>query len=188
MRRHVRVLCDSIWSQLEKNLKRLVKGKIDLVISELGKIESVIDSLASTQDELADSLRLELRSLNMTFTFKIGNAVFGEEEASKSLAKITTAARIPGVCTLLSEASEGAVTDEFRSKMQDLIAEDVKVVTANDDARVFLSGVLEGMVAPHNIECDEENDIVTIKTDNKDVKLYNRFRLLEQFAPYKIGG
>ena len=72
--------------------------------------------------------------------------------------------------------------------MQDLIAEDVKVVTANDDARVFLSGVLEGMVAPHNIECDEENDIVTIKTDNKDVKLYNRLRLLEQFAPYKIGG
>ena len=184
----VNATCDSIWSQLEKNLKRLVKGKIDLVISELGKIESVIDSLASTQDELADSLRLELRSLNMTFTFKIGNAVFGEEEASKSLSKITTAARIPGVCTLLSEASEGAVTDEFRSKMQDLIAEDVKVVTANDDARVFLSGVLEGMVAPHNIECDEENDIVTIKTDNKDVKLYNRLRLLEQFAPYKIGG
>ena len=58
----VNATCDSIWSQLEKNLKRLVKGKIDLVISELGKIESVIDSLASTQDELADSLRLELRS------------------------------------------------------------------------------------------------------------------------------
>ena len=33
-----------------------------------------------------------------------------------------------------------------------------------------------------------ENDIVTISTDNKEVKLFNRLRLLEQFAPYKIGG
>jgi hypothetical protein len=72
--------------------------------------------------------------------------------------------------------------------LQDLIAEDVQVVTANGCAPIFLSDVLEGMVAPENIVCDEENDIVTISTDNKEVKLYNRLRLLEQFAPYKIGG
>ena len=52
----------------------------------------------------------------------------------------------------------------------------------------LVSGVLDGMVGPENIICEGDGDIVTIRTDNKEVKLYNRLRLLEQFMPYKIGG
>ncbi|MBP5654720.1 MAG: 50S ribosome-binding GTPase [Clostridiales bacterium] len=184
----VNATCDSIWSQLEKNLDRLVTGKIDLVLSELTKIGNVIGSLASAQDSLADSLRSELRSLNMNFTGKIASAVFGEEAASSYISNITTAARIPGVVTLLSEESEGAVAGDFRDKMADLIAEDVQFVTATADTAEFVSGVLGGMVDPANIVCDRECNTVIIRTDEKDAKLYNRLRLLEQIAPYKIGG
>ena len=184
----VNATCDSIWSQLEKNLNRLVSGKIELVISELSKIGKVIDSLAVTQDSLADSLRLELRSLNMTFTGNIASTVFGEEASSALMSVITTAARIPGVCTLLVEESEGAAGGEILSKLSDLIAEDVKCITATDDTPQFISGVLDGIVSPENIVCENEESSVRIMTNEKDVRLYNRLKLAEQFMPYEIGG
>ena len=180
--------CDNIWSQLEKNLDRLITGKIDLVSSELTKIEKVISSLALALDSLADSLRLELRSLNMTFTGNIASAVFGEELASDYISKITIASRIPGVCTLLAEEKTDSVGQEFRSRISDLIAEDIEYVTATDDSGRFISDVLGGMVSPEDIECDDECTLAVIKTDDKNIKLYNRLRLLEQIVPYRIGG
>ena len=184
----VNATCDSIWTQLEKNLSRLVEKKIDLVISELTKIGKVVDSLSSAQVELADSLRLELRTLNMTFTGKIASAVFGEETAAAEMAGITTAARIPGVCTLLCEEQGGAGREDFRARISDLIAEDVRSVVMSEDKAEFISGVLDGLVCAANIDCENESKTVIIRTDSKDIKLYNRLRLLEQFVPYRIGG
>ena len=184
----VNATCDSIWTQLEKNLQRLVDGKIDLVLSELSKIGKVIRSLASTQNELADSLRTELGSLNMTFTEKIATAVFGRELAADYMSKITSAARIPGLCTLLSERSDDSAGEEFRTQMADLIAEDIRFVTATEDTPVFVSAVLDGLVSPGDITCEEDDDIVVIRSDEKDIRLYNRLRLLEQIVPYRIGG
>lgn len=184
----VNATCDSIWTQLEKNLDRLVKGKIDLVLTELAKIENVIGSLATTQNDLADSLREELRALNMTFTTKIASAVFGDEEASTCMSNIDTAARIPGVCTLLSEKATDATPAEFTQKLSDLIAEDVAKVTTTEDMPRYVSDILGGIVAQENIECDNESNTVLIRTDKEDIKLLNRLRLLEQFAPYRIGG
>ena len=184
----VNATCDSIWTQLEKNLNRLIKGKIDLVLGELTKIENVIGSLAETQNGLADSLREELRSLNMTFTSKIASAVFGDEQADTYISNIDTAARIPGVCILLSEKAENATPEDFRKKLSDLIAEDVAIVTTTEDRSRYVSDILGGIVAQEDIECDNESGTVLIKTDKEDIKLLNRLRLLEQFMPYKIGG
>ena len=184
----VNATCDSIWTQLEKNLDRLIKGKIDLVIDELTKIENVIESLATTQNDLADSLRVELRALNMTFTTKIASAVFGDEQANTYMDNIDTAARIPGVCTMLSEKSTNATPTEFTQKLSGLIAEDVTTVTTTEDKPRFVSDILGGIVAQEDIECDNESDTVLIRTDKEDIKLLNRLRLLEQFVPYRIGG
>ena len=184
----VNATCDSIWTQLEKNLNRLIKGKIDLVLGELTKIENVIGSLAATQNGLADSLREELRSLNMTFTSKIASAVFGDEQADTYISNIDTAARIPGVCILLSEKAENATPEDFRKNLSDLIAEDVAIVTTTEDRSRYVSDILGGIVEQEDIECDNESSTVLIKTDKEDIKLLNRLRLLEQFMPYKIGG
>ncbi len=184
----VNATCDSIWTQLEKNLNRLIKGKIDLVLGELTKIENVIGSLAATQNGLADSLREELRSLNMTFTSKIASAVFGDEQADTYISNIDTAARIPGVCILLSEKAENATPEDFRKNLSDLIAEDVAIVTTTEDRSRYVSDILGGIVAQEDIECDNESGTVLIKTGKEDIKLLNRLRLLEQFMPYKIGG
>ncbi|SDY37276.1 50S ribosome-binding GTPase [Ruminococcaceae bacterium YAD3003] len=183
----VNATCDSIWTQLEKNLDRLIEGKIDLVLNELTKIETVMESLANTQDELADSLREELRSLNMTFTGKIASAVFGEED-NNYMSNIVTSARIPGVCTLLVETEKGAVSDDFRTRLSDLISEDIRFVTAGEDKAQFASEVLDGMVSPENISYENENEMLMINTDENDIRIYNNLRLLEQFASYKIGG
>ena len=177
---------DSIWLQLEKNMDKLVKGKIDLVLSELAKIEDVIEALSSTQTSLADSLRLELRSLNTAFTGNIASSVFHEESAQEYVSKIESAARIPGVCTLLSEKTKGALDHEFCTKMSDLISEEMRVVTENEDTASFVYDVLDGMVSPENITVDEETKAVTLKVSKPDAKLSNRLRLLEQFLQYKM--
>ena len=184
----VNATCDSIWTQLEKNLNRLIKGKIDLVLNELTKIENVIGSLAATQNDLADSLRDELRALNMTFTTKIASAVFGEDQATTYISNIDTVARIPGVCILLSEKTTNATDEDFRKNLSDLLSEDVSIVTTNEDKAQYISDILGGIVAQENIECDNESGQVLIRTDKEDIKLLNRLRLLEQFVPYRIGG
>jgi hypothetical protein len=184
----VNVTCDNIWTQLEKNLDRLVKGKIDLVISELTKFGNVINSLASTQFSLAGSLRTEIRSLNLTFIKEISNAVFGGETASDHMSKIGTAVRIPGVRTLLLEGSSGSVEPEFASKMEELIAEDVRLIEGTSDIPLLVSSILDGIVKPDDIIKDEESEVVVIKASEKDIMLYNKLRLLEQLMPYKIGG
>ena len=184
----VNATCDSIWTQLEKNLNRLIKGKIDLVLDELTKIENVIESLAETQNDLAGSLRTELRQLNVTFTSKIASAVMGRDEADACMGNIDTIARIPGVCILLSEKAADAVPEDFTKHLSDLLAEDVSVVTTNEDIPQYVSDILGGIVAQENIECDNESGQVLIRTDKEDIRLLNRLRLLEQFVPYRIGG
>lgn len=184
----VNATCDSIWTQLEKNLNRLIKGKIDLVLDELTKIENVIESLAETQNDLAGSLRTELRQLNVTFTSKIASAVMGGDEADACMGNIDTIARIPGVCILLSEKAADATQAEFTKHLSDLLAEDVSVVTTNEDKPQYVSDILGGIVAQENIECDNESGQVLIRTDKEDIRLLNRLRLLEQFVPYRIGG
>ena len=184
----VNATCDSIWTQLEKNLNRLIKGKIDLVLDELTKIENVIESLAETQNDLAGSLRTELRQLNVTFTSKIASAVMGADEADACMGNIDTIARIPGVCILLSEKAANAVPEDFTKHLSDLLAEDVSVVTTNEDKPQYVSDILGGIVAQENIECENESGQVLIRTDKEDIRLLNRLRLLEQFVPYRIGG
>lgn len=184
----VNATCDSIWTQLEKNLNRLIKGKIDLVLDELTKIENVIESLAETQNNLAGSLRTELRQLNVTFTSKIASAVMGGDEADACMGNIDTIARIPGVCILLSSKTSDATQAEFTKHLSDLLAEDVSIVTTNEDTPQYVSDILGGIVAQENIECDNESGQVLIRTDKEDIRLLNRLRLLEQFVPYRIGG
>ncbi|MCR4730215.1 MAG: 50S ribosome-binding GTPase [Saccharofermentans sp.] len=184
----VNATCDSIWTQLEKNLNRLIKGKIDLVLDELAKIENVIGSLAATQNGLADSLREELRSLNMTFTTKIASAVFGDEQAAEYMNNIGTAARIPGVCILLSEKASETTPEDFRKDLSDLISEDISIVKESEDIPEYVSDILGGIVAQKNIECSGESNTVLVRTDKEDIRLLNRLRLLEQFMPYRIGG
>ena len=180
--------CDNIWSQLEKNLDRLVEGKIDLVIRELTEMEKVIMSLASTQRGLSDSLRTELQTLNKTFTGKIASAVFGEKQAEGYISNISTVAREPGVCTLIVEENEGGIGEDFRTQMSGLISEEIRFVTAGEDKAQFVSDVLDGLVSKDNIGCENEDETVIIRTDEKDIKLFHKLRLLEQLAPYKIGG
>ena len=184
----VNATCDSIWTQLEKNLDRLVKGKIDLVLDELTKIENVMNSLAETQETLANSLREELRTLNLTFTTKIATAVFGEEQTTATMDNIQTAARIPGVCTLLIEKEANAANEDFTAKLKDLISEDISIVTETEDTPEYVSKILGGLVSPNDIEFENETKTVIIRTDGSDIRLFNRLRLLEQLMPYKIGG
>ena len=124
----------------------------------------------------------------MTFTSKIASAVFGDEQADTYISNIDTAARIPGVCILLSEKAENATPEDFRKNLSDLIAEDVAIVTTTEDRSRYVSDILGGIVAQENIECDNESGQVLIRTDKEDIKLLNRLRLLEQFVPYRIGG
>ena len=184
----VNATCDSIWTQLEKNLDRLVKGKIDLVLDELTKIENVMNSLAETQETLANSLREELRTLNLTFTTKIATAVFGEEQTTATMDNIQTAARIPGVCTLLIEKEANAANEDFTAKLKDLISEDISIVTETEDTPKYVSDVLGGLVKAEDIVFENETKTVIIRTDGSDIRLFNRLRLLEQLMPYKIGG
>ena len=101
---------------------------------------------------------------------------------------LAQAARIPGVCTLLTEKEANATTTDFTNKLKDLISEDISVVTESEDIPEYISSVLGGLVEPQDIVFENETKTVIIRTDGSDIRLFNRLRLLEQLMPYKIGG
>ena len=178
----VNATCDSIWTQLEQNLDKLVKNKLDRVIEEFEKVHSVISSLASSQTSLCNDLGGQLLSLNATMTREFAN-VTSDSFAVPSALKV---ARIPGVCMALVLSSEVSVDPAVIERMSSILSEEVIVVTDTGDELDLINSVLDNSSGSINLTLDKEDKTVKIKSGIQGVKKYNRIRLLRQLLPYRI--
>ena len=178
----VNATCDSIWTQLEQNLDKLVKNKLDKVVREFEKIEAVISSLASSQTSLCNELGSQLLSLNATMTSEFA-LVTGGSVVVPSALKV---ARIPGVCMALVFDKDVPVSAEQISHMSSILSEEVIVVTDTGDELALINSVLDNESGAINLTLDREDKTVKIKSGIHGIKKYNRIRLLRQLLPYRI--
>ena len=178
----VNATCDSIWTQLEQNLDKLVKNKLDKVVREFEKIEAVISSLASSQTSLCNELGSQLLSLNATMTSEFA-LVTGGSVVVPSALKV---ARIPGVCMALVFDKDVPVSAEQTAHMSSILSEEVIVVTDTGDELALINSVLDNESGAINLTLDREDKTVKIKSGIHGIKKYNRIRLLRQLLPYRI--
>ena len=178
----VNATCDSIWTQLEQNLDKLVKNKLDKVVREFEKIEAVISSLASSQTSLCNELGSQLLSLNATMTSEFANVTGGSVVVPSAL----KVARIPGVCMALVFDKDVSVSAEQTAHMSSILSEEVIVVTDTGDELALINSVLDNESGSINLTLDREDKTVKIKSGIHGIKKYNRIRLLRQLLPYRI--
>lgn len=174
--------CDSIWTQLEKNLSKLLKGKLDLVTGELGKISGVVTELGNTQEELAANLKEQLIGVNMSLVQETADIIDGRQYID---AKISKVARIPGITTLLVTEEGVSIPEEFREQLRSILGEEVLILPKQDSQTKLLLASLEGIVPKEDIIVNE-NEEVTIKGDNKSQRTIDRIRLMRQIVEDRI--
>lgn len=174
--------CDSIWTQLEKNLSKLIKGKLDLVTGELGKISGVVTELGNTQEELAANLKEQLIGVNMSLVQETAGIIDGRQYIDSKISKV---ARIPGITTLLVTEEGVSIPEEFREQLRSILGEEVLILPKKDSQTKLLLASLEGIVPKEDIIVNE-NEEVTIKGDNKSQRTIDRIRLMRQIVEDRI--
>lgn len=174
--------CDSIWTQLEKNLSKLLKGKLDLVTGELGKISGVVTELGNTQEELAANLKEQLIGVNMSLVQETAGIIDGRQYIDSKISKV---ARIPGITTLLVTEEGVSIPEEFREQLRSILGEEVLILPKQDSQTKLLLASLEGIVPKEDIIVNE-NEEVTIKGDNKTQRCIDRIRLMRQIVEDRI--
>ena len=174
--------CDSIWTQLEKNLSKLLKGKLDLVTGELGKISGVVTELGNTQEELAANLKEQLIGVNMSLVQETAGIIDGRQYIDSKISKV---ARIPGITTLLVTEEGVSIPEEFREQLRSILGEEVLILPKQDSQTKLLLASLEGIVPKEDIIVNE-NEEVTIKGDNKSQRTIDRIRLMRQIVEDRI--
>ena len=174
--------CDSIWTQLEKNLNKLLKGKLDLVTGELGKISGVVTELGNTQEELAANLKEQLIGVNMSLVQETAGIIDGRQYIDSKISKV---ARIPGITTLLVTEEGVSIPEEFREQLRLILGEEVLILPKQDSQTKLLLASLEGIVPKEDIIVGE-NEEVTIKGDNKTQRCIDRIRLMRQIVEDRI--
>ena len=181
----VNATCDSIWSQLEDNLKNLVNKKIELVLGEFDKMEFVTGSLAETQDVLAKDIKGQMRGLNRSMIIEMVKIIEG---ITFDASCVKNAARIPGVSTIIVSGEDKTVSSSLCEKLSDMISEDITSVVREDssDDPDFAREIMGDMAADDEIFYDEDKKIVIIKCDKKEPAKQNRIRLLSQLINCSI--
>lgn len=174
--------CDSIWTQLEKNLSKLLKGKLDLVTGELGKISGVVTELGNTQEELAANLKEQLIGVNMSLVQETAGIIDGRQYIDSKISKV---ARIPGITTLLVTEEGVSISEAFREQLRSILGEEVLILPKQDSQTKLLLASLEGIVSKEDIIVNE-NEEVTIKGDNKSQRTIDRIRLMRQIVEDRI--
>ena len=175
----VNATCDSIWSQLESNLKNLVNKKIELVSGEFDKMGFVTESLAGTQDELARDIKSQMRGLNRSMLIEMVKITEG---MSFDASCVKNVARIPGVTTLIVTGEDHVLPSGLCGKLSDMISEDITQAVRNEssDDAGFARMVMGDLAGEEDIYADEDKKIVIIKCGKKDPAKQNRIRLLAQ--------
>lgn len=182
LRENVSKICSTLQSQMEKNLNLLVSERIEKLMKEMDKINSVIFRLADTQKELAWSLNSHLLDLNyqiLTEAIKL----IGAEGLQHYVLSV---ARIPGNTSLILLDDGTIFPIEQKEELYKLMSERIGFVYGSDNKRVLISRVIGRTVDRNLIKVEEKIGIAHIPLEDATPSTKNRIRLAQQFSKLLI--
>ncbi|ERL20498.1 hypothetical protein HMPREF1986_02176 [Oribacterium sp. oral taxon 078 str. F0263] len=178
LKENVQKICDTLEIQMNRNLDSLVSVKIERMITEMNKINSILFRLADTQKELSWGLNNHLLELNeqiLTEAIRLIGAE-GLQYHAQSVA------RIPGD-TILILLSDGTVfPKEQKEDLHRLMEERINFVFDSDNKRVLISRILGRDIDRNRINIEEKIGVAHIPLKKASSDMKTRVRLAQQFS------
>lgn len=182
LRENVTRLCESLQSQMLKNLDLLVTIRIDSLLKEIDKINSVIFRLADTQRNLAWDINSHLVSLNKDISFEAIRLVAADSIESN----ILSVARIPGNSVLFLLRDGTVFPTEKRGELYKLMGEQISFAFETDSKRTLISRILGKAIDRNQISIEEKIGIAHITMSTPTPIILNRIRLAQQLSELQI--
>ncbi len=178
LRDNVAKICNTLEVQMNKNLDLLVSVRIEGLMVEMDKINSVIFRLADTQRELAWGLNTHMLELNNQI-LKEAIRLIGADGLQYHVQSV---ARIPGNKSLILLNSGTVFPNEQKEKLYRIMAERIGFVYYSDNKRVLISRVLGREIDRNLINIEEKIGVAHIPLGDATPNLKNRVRLAQQFS------
>ena len=178
LRENVSKICDTLETQMQKNLDSLVSVRIEGLMMEIDKINSVIFRLADTQKELAWGLNnhmLELNNQILTEAIRL----IGAEGLQYHVQSV---ARIPGNTSLLLLNDGTVFPKEQKEELYKLMSERIGFVYNSENKKVLISRVLGREIDRNDISIEEKIGVAHIPLEDATPNMKNRVRLAQQFS------
>ena len=182
LQENVNKMCEKIDNAANEYLEALVSQKINDLIQEMDRIDSVVFRLADTQRALAWKLDEHLLELNRTIVTQAMNFV-GSKLQENCIIKV---ARIPGSEIILLLNTGKRVPKKSTESVSELMSETIRCVYCSDDSNVVIARVM-GKDADRNSICIEEKiGVAHAPIKNASPSLTNRIRLAQQLTQIAI--
>ena len=178
LRENVAQICDTLEKQMNKNLDSLVSVRIEGLMTEMDKINSVIFRLADTQKELAWGLNNHLLELNNQILTEAIRLI-GAEGLQYHVQSV---ARIPGNTSLILLNDGTVFPKEQKEDLYKLIAERIGFIYDSDNKRVLISRVLGRDIDRNLINIEDKIGVAHIPLGDATPNMKNRVRLAQQFS------
>ena len=182
LRENVAQICDTLEKQMNKNLDTLVSVRIEGLMTEMDKINSVIFRLADTQKELAWGLNNHMLELNCQILTEAIRLI-GAEGLQYHVQSV---ARIPGNTSLILLHDGTVFPKEQKEGLYRLMAERIGFVYDSDNKRVLISRVLGRDIDRNLINIEEKIGVAHIPLGDATPNMKNRVRLAQQFSKLLI--
>ncbi len=182
LRSIVSSLCKSLDEQMRKNTALLVQKRIDSVIAELTRIDSVLFRLADTQKELAWYLDENLLTLNSSLV-KEALRLIDAEGLEYHIQEI---ARIPGASMVFMLKDGVVFPDDQRKQLVTLTGESIGFVFDSPYKRTLISRVIGRELDRDKIGVEEKIGVAHVPIDNMAPRIMNRVRMAQQLSRIAI--
>lgn len=183
LKKNIVTICANLQRQMEKSLDVIVFDRIERLIKEMNKIDTVIFSLADTQKELAWELNTRLMELNMQLLIEAIRLI-GAERLEKIALKVS---RVPGKKILILLSSGTDFPREHSEALRRLIStEKIGFVYDTNNMRVLISRVLGREVERSQIGIEEDIGVAYVPLKGAEPEIETRVRLAQQLSQLLI--
>ena len=182
LKKNVEKTCKSLESQMRKNYDRLIEERINKLIKEMDRMNSVIFNLSDTQKELAWKLNIRLLELNKQIVAEAIKLI-GAEGLEWW---ILEAARIPGNTVLLQMDDGKKFPEEYKLLLQNLMSECIAFVYYSEDKQVFVSRIMGKSIEQRQISVEDKIGVAHVPIPDDNPNMTNRARLAQQLTQLVI--
>ena len=182
LRDHVSSMCESLEKQMLKNMKTLKEKRIDSVIQELTRIDSVLFRLADTQREMAWILDKDLMELNAELVKEAIQLI----DAEGLEYHIQAVARIPGSAMAFVLRDGTVFPDEQYRQLVNLTGEPIIIVFDASDKRILISRTIGKEIDRYKISVEDKIMVAHVPIRNCSPQVMNRVRMAQQLSQLAI--
>ena len=182
LRENVSKICLSLQTQIENNLRILIETRIEGLMDEMDKINSVIFCLADAQRELAWGLNEHYLQLNKQIVDETIRLI-GAEGLEYHVSMV---ARIPGNCSLFLLRDGTVFPKEQKDAIHRIMGEKINFVYETDNKKILISRILGKEIDRKLINIEEKIGVAHIPIEVASSNMINRVRLAQQFSKVQI--